>query len=262
LTEARNALQIYRTVMADAPDAFACYPAAFRIPPIDAFPEEHHGQVALNLILAHMGDVEEGKRVAKPLRELGEPIMDLCAPQPYAEHLKVFDAGTPPGQRWYSRGQYMDDISDEAINAFIDHAANTAGSLTFAYFEPLGGAAGGVPPEATAFPHRDAAYSFHILAGWMDSGEDPAVMQWVRDFHHAMEPFASDAVYVNLLAEDEPGQRGLSVARLCDQNEPLARLALEVALEHVLPVRGLAHARGERVKLDDRPEIAGRRAPH
>lgn len=204
ISEARRALQVYREVMSQAPDGFCCYPAAFRIPPIEAFPEEQHGKVVLNFIHLHIGDADEGKRVVQPLRDFEHPVMDLSAKQPYSEHLKVLDAGTPPGQRWYSRGQYMNSITDEAIDAFIDHAQSIQGALTFAYFEPLGGAAGRIAPDATAFPHRDAPVSFHILAGWMDSEEDESVMQWTRDFHAAMAPFSREAVYVNLLAEDEP----------------------------------------------------------
>ncbi|HSH09040.1 MAG TPA: FAD-binding oxidoreductase, partial [Oceanipulchritudo sp.] len=169
---AEKAMRIYRDVMATAPDGFCCFPATFRIPPIEAFPAELHGQVVIDFIIGHIGEVAEGATIAQPLREVGEPIMDLCTPQPYGDLLKVFDAGTPPGQRWYSRSHYISEISDEAIAVFLKHSANIKGAFTFAYFETLGGAAGRVAPDATAFPHREAKYDYHILAGWMDSAED------------------------------------------------------------------------------------------
>lgn len=196
-------MRVYREVMATAPEGFTCYPATFRIPPIEAFPAELHGQVVFDFILAHIGDIEEGEKVAKPLREIGTPIIDLCAPLPLADHLKVFDAGTPPGQRWYSRSHYLKDLSDEAVAVFLRHSANMQGAFTFAYFESLGGADSRVPADATAFPHRDASCDYHILAGWPDGEADAAVMQWVRDFHADMAQFSSGGVYVNLLGEDE-----------------------------------------------------------
>ena len=199
-------MKVYREVMASAPEEFTCYPATFRIPPIEAFPSELHGQVVFDFILAHIGDVVEGEKAAAPLRKLGEPIMDLCAPQPLADHLKVFDAGTPPGQRWYSRSHYLRELSDEAIAVFLRHSANMQGAFTFAYFESLGGAVSRVASDATAFPHRDATCDYHILAGWPGEEEDASVMQWVRDFHGEMAQFSSGGVYVNLLGEDE-GQR-------------------------------------------------------
>ncbi|MEX0331191.1 MAG: FAD-binding oxidoreductase [Puniceicoccaceae bacterium] len=200
---AGKAMQVYREVMLSAPEAFTCYPATFRIPPIEAFPAELHGQVVFDFILAHIGDVSEGETIAGPLREMGTPIMDLCAPQPLANHLKVFDAGTPPGQRWYSRSHYLSELSDDAVAVFLKHSAKMQGAFTFAYFEWLGGAVGRVDPGATAFPHRKAPCDYHILAGWPGEEEDTAVMQWVRDFHQDMAQFSNGGVYVNLLGEDE-----------------------------------------------------------
>ncbi|MEX0324492.1 MAG: FAD-binding oxidoreductase [Puniceicoccaceae bacterium] len=200
---AEQAMQVYREVMQSAPEGFTCYPATFRIPPIEAFPAELHGQVVFDFILAHIGDIPEGEKTAARLREIGEPIMDLCAPQPLADHLKVFDAGTPPGQRWYSRSHYLKDLSDEAISVFLKHSANMQGAFTFAYFESLGGAVSRIDSDATAFPHREAPCDYHILAGWPDGEEDASIMQWVRDFHADMVQFSNGGVYVNLLGEDE-----------------------------------------------------------
>ena len=200
---AEEAMRVYREVMKSAPEEFCCYPATFRIPPIEAFPEALHGQVVFDFILAHIGDIEEGEKVARPLREIGKPIMDICAPQPLADHLKVFDAGTPPGQRWYSRSHYLKELDEDVAKVFLKHSATMQGAFTFAYFEWLGGAAGRVAPDATAFPHRNATCDYHILAGWPGEEEDAAVMQWVRDFHTEMAQFSSGGVYVNLLGEDE-----------------------------------------------------------
>jgi FAD/FMN-containing dehydrogenase len=200
---AKKAMGVFREVMADAPDCFNCYPALFRVPPIEAFPEELHGQVVFDFIIGHIGDPETGEAVAKPLREVGEPIMDLCARQTYGDLLTVFDAGTPPGQRWYSRSRYIRELDDAAIDTFLEHGANIQGAFTFAYFEWLGGANARIPADANAFPHRDATCDYHILAGWPGEDEDSAVMDWVRGFHEAMAPYSADAVYVNLLGEDE-----------------------------------------------------------
>lgn len=204
LTQGKSVLQAYRSVMESAPDGFCCFAAAFRVPPIEAFPESLHGQVILDLIIGHIGDPAEGEKLAQPLRELTEPIMDLCAVQPFADLLKVFDAGSPPGQRWYTRSTYFEELSGDVIDTYLEKAASIQGPLSFAYFGKDGGAASRVPVDATAYPHRGTDYCLHILSGWMDESEDASVMQWTRDFHQALLPHATNRVYVNLLGEDEP----------------------------------------------------------
>jgi FAD/FMN-containing dehydrogenase len=115
----------------------------------------------------------------------------------------MLDAGFPEGQRWYSRAQYLSRLLDAAIETVLQHIEVLPGAFSTAYFEPQDGAIGRVDPRATAFPHRDAAYSFHILAGWTEPGEDAEIMQWMRDSHQAMLPPATSGVYVHLLSEDE-----------------------------------------------------------
>lgn len=217
---AGKALRIYREVMAKAPDELVCYPCFIHIPPIPAFPEELHGQVVLDFVLSYCGEMSDGERAVGPLRGISEPILEAIGPQPYLEVHRALDAGAPEGQRWYSRAHYLDEIPDAAIETVLGHAKSLPGAFSFVYFEPLGGAISRVDPADTAFPHRNARYSFHILAGWMEPGEDRTVIEWAGAFHEAMAPFASGGVYVNLLSEDEteriPEAYGQNYARLVE----------------------------------------------
>ncbi len=201
--DARRVLQVYRDVMPEAPDELVCYPCFIRIPTIPDFPEDLHGETAICLILAFAEEILQGEEVVLPLRNIADPIVDSIGPQSYLAVQKSLDSGVPEGQRWYSRACYLDELSDRAIETALEYSRHIHGVWTFAYFEPLGGAIGRVDPKATAFPHRDRPYSFHILAGWTDSEEDGRVMEWVRSFHDAMSQFSRPGVYVNLLSEDE-----------------------------------------------------------
>jgi hypothetical protein len=57
--------------------------------------------------------------------------------------------------------------------------------------------------EETAFPHRDASFSIVMVGMWMDRAQSEANTRWVREFWKAMQPFATDAVYVNYLDSDD-----------------------------------------------------------
>jgi FAD/FMN-containing dehydrogenase len=209
-------LRFFRQFMADAPDDFQCYPFMFRVPPIDAFPAETHGQPVLDFVLYHR-DPEAGDFV-RPLRELGRPILDFVTRMPYVDVQRSFDPNLPAGQRYYSKAHDLPAMSDGAIDAAVEHVPQMRGAFSAAYFDASGGAISRVAASATAFAGREAAYGFHVLAGWMDAAEDESVMAWAGELHRAMTPHATGGVYVNLVADDEldrvPAAYGENYARL------------------------------------------------
>ena len=141
-------------------------------------------------------------------------------PAPYTTVEQSFDAGSPQGQRYYSKAQQLRQLSDHAVDTMVEHGANLDGDFTIAYLFPADGAVARVDPTATAFPGRQGGYDFHILAGWSEPGRDEEVMGWARRFNHAMAQHATGGVYVNLMADDEhdrvPAAYGPNYQRLAE----------------------------------------------
>ncbi|CAN5772483.1 FAD-binding oxidoreductase [soil metagenome] len=194
-------IRYFREFMAQAPDEFQCYPFMFRVPAIDVFPAETHGQPVIDFVFCHADP--DSTDFVQPLRKLGRPILDAVAPTPYVSVQQTFDANLPAGQRYYSKAHDLAALSDEVIATVVDFVPRMKGPLTAAYFDPGGGAAERVDIDATAYFGRRAPLGFHILSGWMEAAEDEAVMSWTSDFHAALAPAATGGVYVNLLADDE-----------------------------------------------------------
>ena len=213
---AASLLHRFRDFMSVAPAEFQCYPFCFKVPPIDLFPAETHGQPVLDFVLFHH-DPEAGD-VVRPLRELGDPILDLVGPTPYVDAQRAFDANLPEGNRYRSKAHDLPDLTDGAIDTMVEYVPKMQGELTAAYFDPLGGAVERVATDATAFAGRAAPYGFHIIAGWMKDDSDEAVTAWADEFHAAMAPHATGGVYVNLIGDDEleriPAAYGDNYARL------------------------------------------------
>lgn len=199
--EAERMLAAFSELMAAAPDEFQCLPFTFRVPPIDAFPAEFHGQPALDFVVFHT-DPTAAETVA-PLQALGTPILDAVGPMEYTAVQQAFDANLPAGQRYYSTAHDLAALTPGVIADFCRFVRTSEGAFTVSYFEPKGGAAGRVPANATAMGGRDAGYGFHALAGWADAADDEKVMRWARDFGRAMSAHATGGVYVNLIADDE-----------------------------------------------------------
>lgn len=200
---AKELLRFYRDYFLDAPDELMCYPFFIRVPPIELFPELFHGELALDFVIAYIGPVEEAHEHLDPFRKLGDPFLDLVAPQPYLTLQQAFDAGMPGGNRWYSRSQQLDELSDRAIDTLVDSLAPFPGELTTAYLGPHDGAVSRVPSDATAYAHRSSAHELHVFPGWLDPTHDTDNIAWANQVHDAMRPFGNDRVYVNLLGDME-----------------------------------------------------------
>lgn len=201
---APEVLRRYRDFMMQAPDELQCYAFIVRVPPIEAFPARSHGRPAVFLVLCYAGTPARGREVVQPLAELGgEPLLVAVEPRPYTVAQQAFDVAMGYGNRWYSKAHYFRSLPDAAIDAVVTHAERLPGEFTVAYLGREGGAIGRVDPAATAFPHRDAAFSLHVFPGWTAPADDDEIIAWARAFHEATAPFATGGVYANLLDRDD-----------------------------------------------------------
>ena len=220
IERAAEALRFYRDFAERVPDEVAVYAFVLRVPPVDPFPSNMHGAPALAMIACHSGDLDAGETALSPVTGFGEPFLAGVQRLPYVALQQAFDAGMPKGLRWYSRAHYLDALPDEAVDTMVRFTAALPGPFTMAYLEREGGAIGRVDPAATAFPHRGARYGLYIFPGWSDPADDAALVQWAREFHAAMTPYASGGVYVNMMDRDEterlPRAYGSNLTRLAE----------------------------------------------
>ncbi len=81
LNAARDVLRFYRDFIASTPEEFVCWFVLRQAPPLPFLPVEWHGKEILALAVCYSGKIEDGERVAKPLRSFGRPIADVIAPR-------------------------------------------------------------------------------------------------------------------------------------------------------------------------------------
>ena len=201
--DARKVLHFYRDFMENAPNEIQCYAFFIRTPPSEPFPEPMHGKPIVALIACYAGEKKKGEKLFRELQNFGNPILNVVQPVPYAQMQQAFDEGMPKGLRWYSKGHDFEELTDGVIDEIIHHIRNLKGAYTSVYLGGYDGAMNEPDTAATAFPHRDTMFDFHILAGWGDAGKGDEVITWVKEFHHALVDHASGGVYVNLLGHDE-----------------------------------------------------------
>jgi FAD/FMN-containing dehydrogenase len=191
---ARDVIRFHRDLVISAPEELTSYVALLTAP---------DGRPVVAMASCYCGDLREGERVLRPLREFGSPLVDEMKPMPYAGMQGLFGPAFPWGNRNYWKSSFLRALPDAAVDAVVDHANRAKSPLSAVALEYYGGAASRVAVGATAFPHREASYNFLILGQWNDAKEDPVHVGWARDSWEAVRPWSTGAAYMNILGDDE-----------------------------------------------------------
>ncbi|PSP67651.1 FAD-linked oxidase [Halobacteriales archaeon QS_1_69_70] len=203
IEDAEDALYFYKEFMADAPNEVACYATVAHVPEVPRFPEVLHGQIVVGLFACYAGPVDKGRPEFEPFADFGDPIFAAVHPMRYADLQQFFDGGQPRGERYYWKSHYLQSLPEGAIDTIASRTESLPGRYTQIVIEPMGGAINEVDETETAYPHRNAAYTFGVFSGWGDPNADDEMIAWTRNFHEEMSPYATGAVYSNYLDRDE-----------------------------------------------------------
>jgi FAD/FMN-containing dehydrogenase len=151
-------------------------------------------------------DPAEGARVVERLRAAASPDSEVVELTRWVSWQSAGDDLFPKrGSRAYWKNASLDGLDPGAIEAIVEHAAQAPALGSGLDIHHLGGAVARVPDAATAFPNRQAPYWINIYGVWQNPAEDDRGKAWARDFHAALQPFASTGEYVNFLGAEASG---------------------------------------------------------
>jgi len=209
---AADAIRRWRDLEAKAPDESTQGALLFHMPDDPSTPEPMRGAALLGLGGVYAGDVEEGEKVLRSLREYGPPLADMFQVMPYNTAQRMADFLWPPGLHSYWKSGYLRALSDDAIEVIVDFFARVPSRRTVVVLEHNGDSAWErVPDSATAFGNRAWPYNFVVTSAWSNPQDAETNVAWTREFFRCMQPFVAPAAYVNYLGGDE-GAEGLKVA--------------------------------------------------
>jgi hypothetical protein len=202
MTDSPEVLRFYRDSIAEAPDELMTIVIHRKAPPLDFVPQELHGELVVAVVCCYAGSIEDGERAVKPLREFGNPVLDLCEPKPYLQHQSMFDPSFPHGRWYYMRSCDVAELSDDVIDTTVEHSLRIASPFTAFPIWQMGGAVAQVDEDESAFNGRGVGHTFNITAA-TDSAEGfEAEREWVRGLWSALEPHHMNTVYVNFLMDE------------------------------------------------------------
>jgi FAD/FMN-containing dehydrogenase len=151
-----------------------------------------------------VGDPGHGRRLLPALRALGRPAAERVLDLSYLELQRRSDSVQKHMRRRYSKGHYLRELPDGALEAFLSRGAcgdSGGGYLPNAGFQAYGGAIADVPDQDTAFSHRNALVEYGAGTSWDDPAQDRDRIGAARRCAAALDPYASGA-YVNFVNDE------------------------------------------------------------
>jgi hypothetical protein len=113
------------------------------------------------------------------------------------------DSDFPHGRRYYTKSGYFRDLGDATIDRLLEAAAAIPSPETQIELTYLGGAAGQVAADETAFGDRSAPFITNLLANWANAADDASHVDWIRSLFQKLRPAMTPGVYVNFMSGDE-----------------------------------------------------------
>jgi FAD binding domain-containing protein/berberine-like enzyme len=223
MEDSPEVLRFYRDWVAGAPDDLMTIVVHRKAPPLPFVPQELHGKPVVMVIVCWAGDVEEGEKFVKPLKEFGSPVADVCMPKPFLTHQAMLDPSFVPGRWYYFKSCDVAELSDEIIDVTVDRSLKIQSPLTSFPIWQMGGAVARVDKDETPFGGRNAGFTYNIGCCTETGDGFEAERDWVREFWSALEPWHS-SVYVNFLEEEgEERIRAAYGAEMWDRLKALKR---------------------------------------
>lgn len=205
--DARDVLEMYRSLAEQAPPELACVAVLRRAPPAPWLPREIHGQPIIALFICHSGAAEDGEKLVAPIKSFGAPVGDVIQRRPYVSQQSILDATQPKGRRYYWKSEYLPRLEPEMLAKVIEHAERIVSPYSAILLFPLDGALDRLPADHSPAGNRDAAAVLNIAASWEQAGDDPANIDWARAAWRDLRRFSTGGTYVNFLTEEEGEER-------------------------------------------------------
>lgn len=171
-------------------------------PPVPFIPTEQHGRLVVVVAACYVGDLVVGDRVVQPLRELGQPIASMVGPMPYPGLFALTEAASQPHPST-TRSGYLDALTDDTLEAILEHANQMPLPIGLVELRALGGAMARVPAAATAFAHRDQPFMAVVVGGAPDAASLEPQRRWTEGLWEVLRP-RSRGVYSNFLGDEGP----------------------------------------------------------
>ena len=158
----------------------------------------------------HFGSKADGEKAIGAIKTFKQPILDELGPIPFVALNGLLDGAFPPGAFNYWKSHFLNELTDDAIDAAIEMAAGCPTPMGQIVFEHFHGAAMRVPVGDTAYALRSPGFNTLVVSEWLDRAHDEPCIAWGKKAYAAIKPFGGSQRYVNYLNHDDAGDEALA----------------------------------------------------
>ena len=199
---ADEVLAAYRDLTESAPRELTAATIVRLAPPAPFLPQAWHGKPIAGIQVCHSGANVEADLAA--VRALGDPIVDLAVPMPYAALQSMLNAIEPKWLHRYWKTEFLPGLSSEFLDVFRDGALQVTSPLSQSVLFHLAGALNDREGDDGAVGNRDARYVGGFAGTWSPGAPAEPHVAWARNAWERIRPFSTGGNYVNFqLAEDD-----------------------------------------------------------
>jgi FAD/FMN-containing dehydrogenase len=202
IEDAEDILKAYREFLPTAPRELSGFFAFHFVPPAPPFPEELHLRKICGIVWCFDGSEEEAAEAMAPMLEVAEPLLHGVQAMPLPALNSAFDGLYAPGDQWYWRADFLNEIPDESVERNIEwgNALPTMKSGTHMY--PIDGAAHDVGSTDTPWAYRNAQWAQVIIGVDPDPASAGKLRDWTVGYWEAIHPYSAGGAYVNFMMEE------------------------------------------------------------
>lgn len=202
LENAAEIMQWYREFITAAPDELNGFFAFLTVPPVPQFPESYHNKRMCGIVWCYTGPLDQAESIFDPIRRVVPPAVDLVGPVPHTTVQSMFDPLYPPGDQWYWRADFVNELSDEAIALHLRYGSELPTGQSTMHLYPIDGAAGRVSSTDTAWSFRDAKWAEVIVGVDPDPANKERIVKWTKEYWDALHPYSAGGAYVNFMMDE------------------------------------------------------------
>jgi FAD/FMN-containing dehydrogenase len=198
-----EAMAVYREFLPGAPRELGAFFALHTVPPADPFPAEIHGRKVCGVIWCYSGAEADADAAMRPLLDqLPEPLLHGVQAMPHPVLQSAFDGVYPPGDQWYWRADFVNEVPDEAVEIYARFGAGMPTMKSGMHLYPIDGAAHDISPSDTAWSYRDARYGAVFVGVDPDPANAGVIRDWSIGFFEALHPYSAGGAYVNMMMDE------------------------------------------------------------